>query len=113
MKHVKAIIRPEMLDKVRESLEKAGCYRGVTLSEVMGQGKQKGVVQVWRGEKYHLDLIPKVMMDMIVKDDEVAAVKKAITESASKGDCGDGKIFVYDVLEAVRIRTGEEGDDAL
>jgi nitrogen regulatory protein PII len=113
MKQVKAIIRPEMLDKVREALENAGCYRGVTLSEVMGQGKQKGIVQAWRGERYHLDLLPKVMMDMIVKDDEVSAVKKAIIESAARGDFGDGKIFVYDVLEAVRIRTGEEGDDAL
>ncbi len=113
MKHVKAVIRPEMVERVRESLEAAGCYRGVTLSEVMGQGKQKGIVQVWRGEKYHLDLLPKVMMDMIVKDEEVAAVKKAIIESARNGDCGDGKIFVYDVVEAVRIRTGEEGDDAL
>jgi nitrogen regulatory protein P-II 1 len=113
MKHVKAVIRPEMLDRVREALETAGCYRGVTISEVVGQGKQKGVVQVWRGEKYHLDLLPKVMMDMIIKDEEWPSVKKAIIESARNGDCGDGKIFVYDVLEAVRIRTGEEGDDAL
>jgi nitrogen regulatory protein PII len=113
MKHVRAIVRPEMVDRVRETLEAAGCYRGVTLSEVLGQGKQKGIVQVWRGEKYHLDLLPKVVMDMVVKDDEVAAVKKAIIESARNGDCGDGKIFIYDVAEAVRIRTGEEGDDAL
>ena len=113
MKHVKAIIRPEMLDNVRAALEKVGCYSGVTISEVMGHGKQKGVVQVWRGEKFHLDLLPKVMMDMIVKDGDVETVKKAIVESAAKGDPGDGKIFVYDVLEAVRIRTGEEGEDAL
>lgn len=113
MKHVRAIIRPEMMDKVREALEAAGCYRGVTLCEVMGQGKQKGVVQVWRGEKYHLDLLPKVMMDMVVKDEEVAAVKKAIIDSARNGECGDGKIFIYDVAEVVRIRTGEEGDEAL
>lgn len=113
MKHVKVIVRPEVVDKVREALEAAGCCRGVMLSEVMGQGKQKGIVQVWRGEKYHLDLLPKIMMDMIVKDEEVAAVKKAVIESARKGEPGDGKIFVYDVLEAVRIRTGEEGDDAI
>ncbi len=113
MKHVKAIIRPEMLENVRTALEKVGRYRGVTITEVMGHGKQKGVVQVWRGEKFHLDLLPKVMMDMIVKDDEVDIIKNVIIESAAKGDCGDGKIFVYDVLEAVRIRTGEAGDDAL
>ena len=113
MKHVKAIIRPEMLDNVRVALEKVGCYGGVTISEVMGHGKQKGVVQVWRGEKFHLDLLPKVMIDMIVKDVELEIVKKAIIESAGKGDPGDGKIFVYDVMEAIRIRTGEEGEDAL
>lgn len=113
MKHVKAIIRPEMLENVRAALEKVGCYCGVTISEVMGHGKQKGVVQVWRGEKFHLDLLPKVMMDMIVRDSEVEIIKKAIIESAGKGDCGDGKIFVYDVQEVIRIRTGEEGEDAL
>lgn len=113
MKHVSAIVRPEVVGKVRDALEAAGCYRGVTLSEVMGQGKQKGIVQVWRGEKYHLDLLPKVVMDMIVKDEEVPTVKEAIIGSARNGDCGDGKIFIYDVAEAVRIRTGEEGDDAL
>lgn len=113
MKHVKAIIRPESLENVRAALEKANCYRGVTISEVMGHGKQKGVVQVWRGEKFHLDLLPKVMMDMVVKDSEVETVKKAIIESAGKGDPGDGKIFVYDVAEVIRIRTGESGEDAL
>ena len=113
MKHVKAIIKPEALEGVRAALEAADCYRGITISEVLGQGKQKGVVQVWRGEKYHLEFLAKVMIDMVVKDEEVAIVKKAIIESASKGEFGDGKIFVYDVLEAVRIRTGEEGDDAL
>lgn len=113
MKHVKAIIRPEALECVRVALEAAGCYRGITISEVLGQGKQKGVVQVWRGEKYHLEFLDKVMIDMVVKDEEVPIVKKAIIESAGKGECGDGKIFVYDVLEAVRIRTGEEADNAL
>lgn len=113
MKHVKAIIRPEMLENVRATLETIGCYRGVTISEVMGHGTQKGVDQEWNGEKFHLDLLPKVMMDMIVKDSEVDIVKEAIIESAGKGDPGDGKIFVYDVLEAVRIRTGEGGEAAL
>ena len=113
MKNVKAIIRPEMLENVKMALEKVGCYRGITISDVMGNGNQKGIVQVWRGEKYHLDLLPKVMMDMVVKDDEVPIVKKAIMESASRGEHGDGKIFIFDVMEAVRIRTGEEGEAAL
>lgn len=113
MKHVKAVIRPEMLEVVRAALEKAGCYHGVTITEVMGHGKQKGVVQVWRGEKFHLDLLPKVMLDMVVKDADVPMVKKVIIESAAKGECGDGKIFIYDVVEIIRIRTGEEGEDAL
>lgn len=113
MKHVKAIIRPEMLDNVRATLETIGCYRGVTISDVMGHGTQKGVDQEWHGEKFHLDLLPKIMMDMVVKDDEAPIIKKVIIESAAKGGFGDGKIFVYDVLEAIRIRTGEEGEDAL
>ena len=113
MKHVKAVIRPEMLGIVRAALEKAGCYHGVTITEVMGHGKQKGVVQVWRGEKFHLDLLPKVMMDMVVRDEDVPTVKKVIIENAAKGENGDGKIFIYDVAEVIRIRTGEEGEDAL
>ena len=113
MKQIKAIIKPEALADVRAALEAAGCYRGITISEVMGQGTQKGVVQVWRGEKYHLEFLPKVMIDMVVKDDELPLVKKTIIESAGKGEIGDGKMFIYDVLEAIRIRTGEEGDDAL
>ncbi len=113
MKHIKAIIRPEMLDSVRTALDNAGCYRGITISEVMGHGAQKGVVQVWRGEKYQVDLLPKIMLDMIVKDTDVPVIKKAILESVQTGENGDGKIFVYNVEEAVRISTGEEGDLAL
>jgi len=113
MKHLRAIIRPEKLECVRAALGKIGCYRGVTISDVMGHGKQMGVVQVWRGEKYHMDLLPKVMMDMIIKDEEVPLIKKAIIESVRTGEKGDGKIFIYDVAEAIRISTGEEGEDAL
>jgi len=113
MKHIKAIIRPEMLDNVKAALKQIGCYHGVTVSEVMGHGNQKGIVQVWRGEKYHLDLLQKVMLDMVVKDKDVDIIKQTIINSVKTGEHGDGKIFVYDVLEAVRIRTGEEGEDAL
>ena len=113
MKNIRAIIKPEMLENIRIALEQTGCYRGITISDVMGHGKQKGVVQVWRGEKYHMDLLPKVMIDMIVRDEDVPVIKKAILESIQTGECGDGKIFVYNVEEAIRISTGEEGDDAL
>jgi Nitrogen regulatory protein PII len=113
MKHIKAIIKPEALESVRAALEAAGCHGGITITEVMGQGIQKGIEQVWRGEKYYMEFLAKVMIDMVIKDEELAAVKKAIMEGAGNGEIGDGKIFVYDVLEAIRIRTGEEGDSAL
>jgi nitrogen regulatory protein PII len=113
MKQIKAVIRPEMLENVRTALSKIGCYRGVMISDILGHGAQKGIVQMWRGEKYQMDLIPKVMLDMVVLDEEVPIIKKAILESAPTGEFGDGKIFIYDVEDVVRIRTGEEGESAL
>ena len=113
MKQIKAVIRPEKLNEVREALEKAGCYRGIMITDIMGQGIQKGIMQAWRGEKYRMDLLPKIMIDLVVKDEDVNIIKRTIIESAQTGEHGDGKIFVFDVLEAVRIRTGDEGDDAL
>lgn len=113
MKQVKAIIKPEKLSDVREALQKAGCAHGMMITEIVGQGTQKGITQSWRGEKYQLDLIPKVMIDLVILDKELPAVKKAIIESARTGEIGDGKIFVYNVEETIRIRTGEEGDLAI
>jgi nitrogen regulatory protein P-II 1 len=113
MKQIKAIIRPEKLSEVREALKKAGCYHGVMISDIVGQGTQKGVTQSWRGEKYRLDLIPKVSIDLVVKDSEVETVKKIIVANARTGEIGDGKIFIYNVEEVVRIRTGEEGETAI
>ena len=113
MKQIKAIVRPEKMAEVREALKKAGCYHGIMVTDIVGQGIQKGVTQSWRGEKYSLDLIPKVMIDLVVKDEEVAAVKKIILETARTGEIGDGKIFIYDVEGVVRIRTGEEGESAI
>ncbi|MEG6613714.1 P-II family nitrogen regulator [Pseudoclostridium thermosuccinogenes] len=113
MKQIKAIVRPEKLPDVREALEKTGCYRGVMITDIMGQGAQKGITQAWRGEKYQVDLLPKVMIDLVVKDEDVETITDTIIKSARTGDIGDGKIFVYDVVEAVRIRTGEKGNDAL
>jgi nitrogen regulatory protein P-II 1 len=113
MKQIKAIVRPEKLAEVRSALKKAGCYHGIMITDIVGQGTQKGVTQSWRGEKYQLDLIPKVMIDLVVKDSEVAAVKKVIIDNARTGEIGDGKIFIYNVEDVVRIRTGEEGETAV
>ncbi len=113
MKLVRTIIKPEKLSDVRRALERSGCYKGITITEVMGQGAQKGITQTWRGEKYQMDLIPKIMLDLVVKDEDVKSIKKAIMESARSGEIGDGKIFILNVEEIVRIRTGEEGESAL
>lgn len=112
MKHIIAIIRPEKLDDVRHSLEKAGCS-GLMISEISGHGKQKGVVQQWRGEKYKVDLIPKIKLEVMIKDSELGIIKKTIMENARTGEIGDGKMFISTVDEVVRIRTGEEGEIAL
>lgn len=113
MKLVRSIIQPEKLNDVRLALEKSGCYRGITITEIMGQGSQKGITQSWRGEKYRMDLIPKIMLDLVVKDEDVPVIKKVIMQSARTGEIGDGKIFVFNVEEVTRIRTGEEGEKAL
>lgn len=113
MKHLKAIIQPDKLATVREALEKTDCYRGIIITEVMGQGTQKGIIQAWRGEKFQMDLLPKVMIDLIVKDSEIEKIKKIILDVSRSGEIGDGKIFIYNVEEVIRIRTGEEGESAL
>jgi len=113
MKQLKVVIRPEKLSDVREALEKAGCYHGVMISDIMGQGAQKGIIQAWRGEKYRVDLLPKVMIDLVVRDEDIPSLKKILLESSRTGEIGDGKIFVYDVENVVKVRTGEEGYDAL
>ena len=112
MKRIEAIIRPEKLDAVRRVLEQAGCA-GLMISEIEGHGKQKGMVQQWRGEKYKVELLPKIKIDIVVKDQDVERITKVIVETAQTGDIGDGKIFISPVENAVRIRTGEKGDGAL
>ena len=112
MKKIEAIVRPEKLEDVRKALAKAG-YPGMTTSEVEGHGKQKGVTQQWRGESYRVDLLPKVKLELIVSDKDADRLTSAITSAAKTGAVGDGKIFISDVKEAVRIRTGEKGEDAL
>jgi len=112
MKKIEAIVRPEKVDDVRKALEKSG-YPGVTITEVEGHGKQKGVTRQWRGESYKVDLLPKVKFELVVSDKDADRLTSAIASAAKTGGVGDGKIFLSDVKEAVRIRTGEKGDDAL
>ena len=112
MKKIEAIIRPEKLDEVRTALKRSG-YPGITISEVEGHGLQKGVVQQWRGEEYRVDILPKIKVEIVAGDDEAETIIQSILESAYTGGVGDGKVFVYDVAEAVRIRTRERGQRAL
>lgn len=112
MKKIQAIIRPEKLDDVKKSLEAAG-YPGITIAQVEGHGKQKGVTQQWRGEIYKVDLLSKTQVEIVVSDKDVEKIVSAIQKAAGTGAVGDGKIFVSTIDEAIRIRTGERGDKAL
>ena len=112
MKKVEAIIKPFKLDDVRESLSNIG-VSGLTITEVKGFGRQKGHQELYRGAEYQVDFLPKVKIELVVNDDIVERAIEAITEAAKTGKIGDGKIFVYEVERALRIRTGEEGTDAL
>ncbi|MFT6269691.1 MAG: nitrogen regulatory protein P-II 1 [Alphaproteobacteria bacterium] len=112
MKKIEAIIKPFKLDDVREALAGAG-VSGLTITEVKGFGRQKGHQELYRGAEYQVDFLPKVKVEVVVNDDIVDLVVESIIEVAKTGKIGDGKIFVYDVQRAIRIRTGEEGGDAL
>ncbi len=112
MKLIKAIIKPFKLDDVREALSEIG-VQGITVSEVKGFGRQKGHTELYRGAEYRVDFLPKVKLETVVSDGNVESVVNAIRESANTGKIGDGKIFVLPIEQAVRIRTGESGDDAL
>ena len=112
MKMVEAIVKPFKLDEVKEALTKAG-VQGMTVEEVKGFGRQKGHTELYRGAEYSVDFLPKVKIQIIVPDDKTAAVVQAITNSAKTGKIGDGKIFVSNVEEVIRIRTGEKGPDAI
>ena len=112
MKKVEAIIKPFKLDEVKEALGGVG-VQGITVSEVKGFGRQRGHTELYRGAEYVVDFLPKVQLEVIVKDDQVDAVVQAIAEAAKTGRIGDGKIFVSSVEQVVRIRTGETGEAAL
>jgi nitrogen regulatory protein P-II 1 len=112
LKKIEALIRPERLDPVMDALRLLG-YPGVTLTEVKGHGKQKGVTQVWRGSEYRVEFIPKLKLEAVVLDEDQGKVSNAVMKAARTGSIGDGKIFVYDVEDAIRIRTGESGFHAI
>jgi len=112
MKLIKAIIKPFKLDDVREALSEVG-VQGITVSEVKGFGRQKGHTELYRGAEYRVDFLPKVKLETAVSDDDVENVVNAIRESANTGKIGDGKIFVLPIEQAIRIRTGESGNEAL
>ena len=112
MKLISAIIKPFKLDDVRESLAEVG-VSGITVSEVKGFGRQKGHTELYRGAEYVVDFLPKVKIDVAIDDDMLDEVIEAITEAARTGKIGDGKIFVTELEQIVRIRTGESGSEAL
>ncbi len=112
MKKIEAIIRPFKLDEVKEALLDFG-IKGMTISEVRGYGRQKGHTETFRGSEYHIEFIPKIKIEVIVADDKVEKVIDSIIKTAKTGQVGDGKIFIYDVQEVIRIRTEESGPDAL
>ncbi len=112
MKMVMAIIKPFKLDDVREALSEMG-VQGITVTEVKGFGRQKGHTELYRGAEYVVDFLPKVKIEAVVKEDLVDQVIEGITKAANSGKIGDGKIFVFAIERAVRIRTGESGEEAL
>ncbi len=112
MKMITAIIKPFKLDDVRDAIAEAG-IQGMTVTEVRGFGRQKGHTELYRGAEYVVDFLPKLKLEVAVPDEQAEAVVEAIADSAASGRIGDGKIFVQALEQAVRIRTGEEGDKAL
>ena len=109
MKKIEVYIRPFKLEEVKDALTKLG-IRGMSVSEVKGFGRQRGHKEMYRGSEYTVDFLPKIKIEVIVKDDDFEGVIDAIIENAGTGRMGDGKIFVYDVMDAIKIRTGESGE---
>ena len=112
MKLIEAIIQQEKLDAVKTALEASG-YFGITVSEVSGRGRQGGLTLQWRVGEYKVDLLPKIKVEVVVLDEDAARILNVITTTARTGEMGDGKLFVLPVENAVRVRTGEEGDNAI
>ncbi len=112
MKKIEAIIQPFKLDEVKEALKSIG-VDGITISEVRGHGRQKGHKEVYRGMEYEVDLLPKIKIETVVPDQRLDEIARAIAAAARTGKIGDGKIFIYDVLDAIRIRNDDTGEAAL
>ena len=112
MKKVEAIIKPFKLDEVKEALHEVG-IQGITVTEAKGFGRQKGHTELYRGAEYVVDFLPKVKVEIVMEDDMVPRAVEAIQQAAQTGRIGDGKIFVSDISEIIRIRTGEKGADAI
>ncbi|MFT5841057.1 MAG: nitrogen regulatory protein P-II 1 [Flavobacteriales bacterium] len=112
MKKIEAVIKPFKMDDVREALSEVG-VNGMTVTEVKGFGRQKGHTELYRGAEYNVDFLPKVKVELIVENEQVERCIEAIMNTAQTGKIGDGKIFVYDVERVIRIRTGEENEDAV
>ena len=112
MKKIEAIIKPFKLDDVREALNELG-LQGMTITEVKGYGRQKGHKEIYRGAEYLVDFIPKIKLELVVADERVKEVTETIKNAANTGKIGDGKLFVLPMEQAIRVRTGETGDDAI
>ena len=112
MKKIEAIIKPFKLDEVKDKLNELG-IQGITVTEVKGFGRQKGHTELYRGAEYVVDFLPKIKMEIVIADTQVEDVVNAIVKAAQTGRIGDGKIFVTNIEEVVRIRTGERGEDAV
>jgi nitrogen regulatory protein PII len=112
VKKIEAIIRPFKLEEVKEALVEEG-IRGLTISEVRGYGRQKGHTETYRGSEYRIEFVPKIKIEVVIEDSKVEKIVDAILKTAKTGQVGDGKIFMYNVEDVVRIRTGESGKDAL
>ncbi|MDD2966457.1 MAG: P-II family nitrogen regulator [Desulfovibrionaceae bacterium] len=112
MKKIEIIIRPSKLEDVKQQLSAIGIH-GMNYTEIRGFGRQRGHTEVYRGSTYEVDCLPKIKLDIVIHDEALDKVLAAVTSSARTGNIGDGKIFIYDVLDAMRIRTGERGNAAL
>jgi nitrogen regulatory protein P-II 1 len=112
MKKIEAVIKPFKLEEVKDALAEIG-IEGMTVTEVKGFGRQKGHTEIYRGSEYTVDFLPKIKLDIVVGDDNVEAATKAIISAAKTGKIGDGKVFISQVEEAIRIRTDEKGNEAL
>ncbi len=112
MKKIEAIIKPHKFEEVQEALREAGVH-GMTVTEVKGFGRQRGHTEIYRGSEYTIDFVPKTKLEIITSDEQCAAIAKVIEETAKTGKVGDGKIFIYNIEDVLRIRTSEHGDEAL